>query len=322
MGKSFEIRPTGVAHAELLLPKELWPDYPQAKPSGLKGKVVEHYSWKKVTTNISGFILGSPTIDHYGDMIVCLQIFVSRGIEFDKSHKLQVTNHRTGDQCILTFKPRGWRGKDAYEISGQVVDSEGNVAYEITGRWNSQLVARQVGAGNGQQLYPGVSFSGFGSPSASREYILLWRNSEKPSDSPFNLTPFAITLNNCPQDSLRPLLCPTDCRLRVDQRAFELGQYDLANELKQQQEERQRQIRRAREDGRLSAHHPRWFVAETEPDTGERVWSPIRVEDGVLEYWVERERVWKEGGIAKGKWKEVDDIFIEEPSQMRDLLKV
>jgi len=33
-------------------------------------RAVEHYSWKKVTTNISGFILGSPTIDHYGDMIV------------------------------------------------------------------------------------------------------------------------------------------------------------------------------------------------------------------------------------------------------------
>lgn len=70
MGKSFEIRPTGVAHAELLLPEDEWPDYPKAKGTAMKGKVVEHYSWKKVTTNISGFILGSPTIDHYGDMVV------------------------------------------------------------------------------------------------------------------------------------------------------------------------------------------------------------------------------------------------------------
>lgn len=76
MGKSFEIRPTGVAHVELLLPKEHWSNYPQARSEALKGKVVEHYSWKKVTTNISGFILGSPTIDHYGDMIVCLRTFV------------------------------------------------------------------------------------------------------------------------------------------------------------------------------------------------------------------------------------------------------
>jgi oxysterol-binding protein 1 len=70
MGKSFEIRPTGIAHAELIIPEDWEPDYPKATGVLHAGKVVEHYSWKKVTTNVSGFILGSPTIDHYGDMIV------------------------------------------------------------------------------------------------------------------------------------------------------------------------------------------------------------------------------------------------------------
>jgi oxysterol-binding protein 1 len=70
MGKSFEIRPTGVAHADLLLPQEIAPNYPKSTVKSEEGKVVEHYSWKKVTTNISGFIIGSPTIDHYGDMVV------------------------------------------------------------------------------------------------------------------------------------------------------------------------------------------------------------------------------------------------------------
>jgi hypothetical protein len=70
MGKSFEIRPTGIAHAELLIPEERGLGYPKASGKAGEGKVVEHYSWKKVTTNVSGFILGSPTIDHYGDMIV------------------------------------------------------------------------------------------------------------------------------------------------------------------------------------------------------------------------------------------------------------
>lgn len=70
MGKSFEIRPTGIAHAELLLPEALAPHYPKGKGPVGEGKVIEHYTWKKVTTNVSGFILGSPTIDHYGDMIV------------------------------------------------------------------------------------------------------------------------------------------------------------------------------------------------------------------------------------------------------------
>lgn len=78
MGKSFEIRPTGVAHADLLLPEDWEPSYPKYKSSVVKNKVVEHYSWKKVTTNISGFILGSPTIDHYGDMVVCTNVPLRR----------------------------------------------------------------------------------------------------------------------------------------------------------------------------------------------------------------------------------------------------
>lgn len=78
MGKSFEIRPTGVAHAEVRIPEE-WVEAAggeQGRRGGgsvREGRfVMEHYSWKKVTTNVSGFILGSPTIDHYGDMIVSL----------------------------------------------------------------------------------------------------------------------------------------------------------------------------------------------------------------------------------------------------------
>ncbi len=79
MGKSFEIRPTGVAHAELALPPELGAGYPKARGVAQAGKVLEHYSWKKVTTNVSGFIMGSPTIDHYGEMnvsgfrFICMQ---------------------------------------------------------------------------------------------------------------------------------------------------------------------------------------------------------------------------------------------------------
>jgi len=284
MGKSFEIRPTGVAHAELLLPEDWEPDFPRDKHPNRKGKVIEHYSWKKVTTNVSGFILGSPTIDHYGDM--------------------KITNHRTGDQCVLTFKPRGWRGKDAFEISGHVSDSNGTVRYEIAGRWNSQLVARAVGTGTGY-LHPDVANL------QSPEYILLWRNSDKPP-APFNLTPFAITLNDCPPETLEPVLCPTDCRLRPDQRAFELGKYERANDLKIKQEEKQRATRKAREEGRIPPHKPRWFTAETEPDTGERVWAPLRVDDTV-EYWAEREEIWKK--VQSGEealWKDVDDVFIDD----------
>lgn len=69
MGKSFEIRPTGIAHADLKLPPAWGPNYSRGEGED-SDKVLEHYSWKKVTTSVSGFILGSPTIDHYGEMKV------------------------------------------------------------------------------------------------------------------------------------------------------------------------------------------------------------------------------------------------------------
>ena len=74
-----------------------------------------------------------------------------------------MTNHRTSDQCIPTFKPRGWRGIDAYEyeISGKdIIDQRGRVADEIVRvpPWNSQLVARAVGFG-GEELHPDIAVS-------------------------------------------------------------------------------------------------------------------------------------------------------------------
>lgn len=183
------------------------------------------------------------------------------------------------------------------------MDASGQVTWEIAGRWSSQLVARRVGSGDGD-LLPDITLPG---QQIKSEYFLLWRNTEKPQ-MPFNLTPFAVTLNDCPEDTLRLFLPPTDCRLRPDQRAFEMGQYTRANELKVELEEFQRATRRKRESGALAPHRPRWFQATTDLDTGERVWAPRRVDGGSqLEYWQEREKVWKSQG--SDQWRNCDQIF-------------
>ncbi|ORX40701.1 Oxysterol-binding protein-domain-containing protein [Kockovaella imperatae] len=278
-GRSFEIRPTGVVHVELIIPLS-WVkgvDYPAAGPEYGSEFVVEHYSWRKVTTNISGFITGSPVIDHYGDLIV--------------------TNHRTGETCTLTFKPRGWRGSNAFEIKGDVVTAEGQTAWDIAGRWDSQLVARKSGTGSAP-LDADAKFA----PS-QKEYLLLWRKTESPK-SPFNLTQFAISLNDIPE-GLEPYLCPTDCRLRTDQRAFENAEYDLAQELKTANEDKQRMTRKLRAEGKVPPHEPRWFEPATEADTNERVWLPKRAEDGEVKFWAERE---------KKDWSDVEHIFVEADS--------
>lgn len=281
-GRYFEIRPTGVAHAELIIPRE-WVkgDYPSAGPEYPEDMVVEHYSWKKVITNVSNFIMGNPIIDHYGDLVV--------------------TNHRTGETCTLTFKPRGWRGKDAFEIKGDVRDALGNEQWEIAGRWDKQLVARQVGAAN-KPLDVDESID-----EAAPEYLLLWQNTEKPK-APFNLTPYACTLNDIPK-GLEEYIPPTDCRLRTDQRAFENAEYDKAQLLKSANEEKQRETRKLRAEGRLPQHEPRWFVPETDQDSGERVWQPKRADDGEVRYWHDREEQGRKS--PSSKWADVDHIFVE-----------
>lgn len=172
LGRTFEIRPTGVAHVKLKVPTETAPQLPIAQGSDGK-RVEEHFSWNKVTTSVSGFIVGSPTIDHVGDMIV--------------------TNHASGEKCTLTFKPRGWRGKDAFEIKGAVHDKDGKKSWDIAGRWNSQLVARKCGNGK-EELNPDEEINSTG-PQVTEagkekegiiddEYVLLWKNSHKPQ-TPF-----------------------------------------------------------------------------------------------------------------------------------------
>lgn len=190
------------------------------------------------------------------------------------------------------------------------MDKAQRTTWEIAGRWSTQLVARPAGSGNGN-LGPDVTLpSGQASSSMSstlnpEKFLLLWQNTVKPT-APFNLTPFAITLNDCPP-MLRRQLPPTDCRLRPDQRTFEMGQYERANELKSLQEEYQRATRKKRETGEMGPHRPRWFTPTVEKDTGERVWAPVRVDDRV-KYWLEREKVWKADGLDR--W-DVEDIFVK-----------
>ncbi|KAK9899188.1 hypothetical protein P389DRAFT_168108 [Cystobasidium minutum MCA 4210] len=286
LGKSFEIRPTGVAHADLVLPKEWCPTYD--KPARRPGYVREHYSWKKVTTSVSNFIMGSPQIDHYGDM--------------------EITNHRTGEKCVLTFKPRGWKASNACEIKGNVYDAKGSVVWELAGRWNGQLVARRAGASS-SALNPDDKVPTGGGGNIHPEYLLIWKINQQPPNMPFNLTRFALTLNDA-NEEIRKYLPPTDCRLRPDQHAFEDGQFEKANELKSALETFQRGTRAKREKGELPPHGPRWFERKVDEDTQMGYWEPRRLSSGELEYWKERNENFKR--IQSGEephWKNVDEIF-------------
>ncbi|KAF9107967.1 hypothetical protein BGX27_008533 [Mortierella sp. AM989] len=330
-GKSFEVLPKGTSHVELKVPKVFAEGSEEilTDPDD-EHKFIEHYSWTKVTTCVQNLIVGTPWIDNYGDMII--------------------TNHRSGETCKLTFKARGWRGKDAYEIRGFAMDAKGKEVWEVAGRWNDRLVARLAGKGNGEDLGSDAVAAGAvqvteddhgalarsSSPSASqhsksrsgggadyassispKQVLLLWKRDPVPSTpTPFNLTPFAMTLNDCPED-LKKHLCPTDSRLRPDQRAMENAEFDLANTEKQRLEEKQRAKRKLLPPGK--EHQPRWFKRNSQNDGWDFIGRDLpgqskgsgAARDDRTNYWIEREKC---GATADRpeqlKWDiEDDDIF-------------
>jgi hypothetical protein len=260
-GKSFDINPLGTWFLRL-------------RPTVNGGKE-ELYTWKKVTSSVIGIITGNPVVDNYGTM--------------------EITNHTTGEKCLIEFKPRGWKASSAYQVVGKVFDAQNRVRWSIGGRWNDKIYAR---------FTPGfedvdVEKSGKSSKHDDNKAFLVWQAHERPTGIPFNLTPFVVTLNDIP-DKLRPVVAPTDTRLRPDQRAMEDGEYDFAATEKNRVEEKQRATRRQREaEGKEFV--PRWFSKGRCETTGEEYWVFNH------EYWQVRDRV------AKGEitWAEAgtEDIF-------------
>ncbi|KAK7562515.1 oxysterol binding protein 1 [Phyllosticta paracitricarpa] len=253
-GKSFDINPLGTWFLRL-------------RPAS-GGE--ELYTWKKVTSSVIGIITGNPTVDNYGPM--------------------EIKNHNTGEVCILDFKPRGWKASSAYQVTGKVMDAQGQTRWSMGGRWNDKIYAR---------LTPGFDDGENVGSKNDKQAILVWQCHERPSGIPFNLTPFVLTLNALP-DRLRPVLAPTDTRLRPDQRAMEDGEYDRAAEEKNRVEEKQRARRRERE-AKGEHFEPRWFKRGTCETTGEGYW----VFGG--DYWRVREKVAR----GKGDWhcEGLEDIF-------------
>lgn len=235
-GKSFDINPLGTWHLRLKL---------QSGGSEL-------YTWKKVNTQVVGILLGSPTVDNYGPMIVI--------------------NKTTGAEARLDFKARGWRGADAYKVTGIVKDSSGIEKWSVSGKWNDRLLARRT--------------------DDKSENTVIWSANPRKKGVPFNLTTFAMSLNAV-NGSLQPWLPPTDTRLRPDQRAMEDGQYDFAATEKNRLEEKQRATRRKREKEGLESG-ARWFKKSRHPTTREEYW------EFTGEYWDAREQ---------RNWHNVENIF-------------
>ncbi|KAJ8445131.1 hypothetical protein Cgig2_029503 [Carnegiea gigantea] len=221
----------------------------------------EVFKWSKVTTSIYNLILGKLYCEHYGTM----------RIQGNREYS-----------CKLKFKEQSIIERAPRQVQGVVQDRNGKTVAMLFGRWDESMhyvLGDCLGKGK----------------DALSEAHLLWRRSKPPKfPTRYNLTRFAITLNELSPE-LKEKLPPTDSRLRPDQRFLENGEYEKANAEKLRLEQRQRQARKMQERG----WKPRWFAKDKRTDTYCYIGG----------YWEARE---------KGNWESCPDIFGQIPSEIVD----
>ncbi|KAF7209052.1 oxysterol-binding protein-related protein 2-like [Nothobranchius furzeri] len=249
-GKSVEAEPKGTMTLELLKHKEA-------------------YTWVNPMCCVHNIILGKLWIEQYG--------------------AVEITNHSTGDTCVLNFKPCGMFGKDLHKVEGYIQDKSKKKQRVIYGKWTECIYGvdpklyetYKKTANDSKKLKQGTYWSSEEAdelPDVQETVTvipgsaLLWRVTPRPAHSAqmYNFTSFAVTLNEL-EPGMERLLAPTDCRLRPDIRAMENGDTDLASLEKERLEEKQRAARRERSDDE-EEWTTRWFSLGTNPHSGAEDW--------------------------------------------------
>lgn len=154
--------------------------------------------------------------------------------------KLTVKNEKSGEKAEIEFKQGSSFGGESSrnKLEGKVLDANGKEACKLSGKWDEQ-VSRAMGGDQFQQVL---------------------KVSDFPKDAPkyYGFTKFAIQLNEVTED-LEGKLPPTDSRLRPDQKAFEEGKVDEAEEGKKKLEEKQRAKRKEWNEQGKEPRPPQWF---------------------------------------------------------------
>lgn len=208
------------------------------------------FTFQKPSSFMRNLLAGNKYLEHVGE--------------------LTVTNEDTGQRAVVEFKEGNMWGSSSSrnQVLGSVYDEQGKKVTGLKGKWSDNL-ARQKDAEN---------------------YQILWEANEMPAEAEkyYGFTYFAMSLNEITKD-IEGKLPHTDTRLRPDQRAFEEGDVDRAEELKQKLEGLQRERRKSGKAG-----EPRWFHKEK----GETPEWKYGGEDG-SSYFKTRAKVFNEPEKAK-----------------------
>ncbi|GFQ02715.1 oxysterol-binding protein-related protein 1d [Phtheirospermum japonicum] len=213
----------------------------------------ETFHWSKVTTSIYNIIIGKIYCDHYGTM------------------RIKGSGNYS---CKLKFKEQSIIDRNPHQVHGFVQDNRtGEKVAVLLGKWDEAMYYVLGDPTTKPKGYDPMT-----------EAVLLWERDKSVTNARYNLTPFAVSLNEVTPGLLEKLP-PTDSRMRPDQRHLENGEYELANAEKLRLEQLQRQARKLQDRG----WQPRWFSKD---------------EDGCYHYtggyWEARE---------KNNWDGIPDVF-------------
>jgi hypothetical protein len=210
-------------------------------------------------SSAQNLLIGKMYVDHRGDATL--------------------DNTQTGDYCHINFKTYGMFSKKSSHglVNAKVYDADGNIAYEIYGKWTEALYYKIAGESDDTG-------------------VMIWQMFETPDNwkDLYYIPDIALQYNNLPEQ-LRGKLPPTDSRFRTDQRCLEEGELERANGEKKRLENKQRTrmnlMKKNKED-----YKPRYFEEENDEDTKGNLIS-FRYIGG---YWKDRK---------KQNWAGMPDLF-------------
>ncbi|XP_060631160.2 oxysterol-binding protein-related protein 1 isoform X1 [Anolis sagrei] len=273
-----------IFHGSIYPKLKFWGKSVEAEPKGIITlQLLEHdeaYTWTNPTCCVHNIIVGKLWIEQYGNM--------------------EITNHKTGEKCMLNFKPCGLFGKELHKVEGYIQDKSKKKLCALYGKWTECLYSSDLATfeaykkndkkntdekKNNKQTGSSEEPDEIPLPNSESVCvipgsILLWKIVPRPSNSTemYNFTTFAMALNELDPE-MESVIPKTDCRLRPDIRAMENGDIDVASEEKKRLEEKQRAARKNRskseEDWTTSqpvAQAPRWFHQGPNPYTGAQDW--------------------------------------------------
>jgi len=245
----------------------------------------EHFKWEAVKTAVHNIILGTVWIDHYGETTIL--------------------NKKTLEKAVVNFKPCGWFSKGWHEISGEVFDAQGIASISLVGKWNESIYAKALSKYaerlkadedspmHSPQKEPGTKKEEKKQKKekkkaeqerkkeakqyrkALKKKLLadeaIWIHTYKPLPAEklgvkysVDWTEHTLEVIALPEN-MRPILPPTDSRLRADRLALEKGDAKTAATEKFALEDKQREDRKKREKAGTE-WSPKWFKISKDVD--------------------------------------------------------